>query len=245
MSRSSFQRGLRAWQHALASVQAEKSLRLFVLLPLAVNGVLLAVLFYGMFTKVQPLLLSWVLEPGAAGVWAFVLTALSYLTALLLWALLVVPVYAVSNLLLAPAHSVAAEKVLRRRGVSFAAPEGAGAWTAFFVRSLFIGLAKAVILIGVGVPLFLGGFLPGVGFVFVYLSFVVLAFDCTDYSLEVLGLGLRERFSYLKAHRAEYLGFSLVFFAVSFVPLAMIFALPLGIVAGAHLVAEIDRARVK
>ena len=229
-------RGAAAWRQALKAVRRQRSLKVFLVLPLFVHGGLLLLLLYFMMGTVAPWLLSHFVE----GWWTGGAQFLAYLTALILWALLVVPVYALSNIVLAPVHSLAAEKVLKHKGLALPAPVGWSAWIDFFLRSMGVGLAKSIVLMVLAVPLFVGGFLPVLGLVFVYLSFVLLAFDCTDYSLEVLDKGFRERFSYLRRHLWEYMGFGLIFFVIGFIPLAMILLLPLGTVAGAHLVAELE-----
>ncbi len=238
-------RGAKAWGVGLRKVRAQKSLRALMLFPLLLNGALLMSLLYLMISQVAPLIILGLTSSSGPGgepssFWVAVITAAVYFTVVVLWAILVMPVYAISNILLAPFYSLAAEKVLKQKGLNLPTPTGAGAWLKFFARSFAVGLAKSVVLLLVAVPLFLGGFLPILGLIFVYLSFVVLGFDCTDYSLEVLDKGFKERFSYLRRHLWEYLGFGLIFFVVGFIPLVMIVLLPLGIVAGACLVADLE-----
>jgi uncharacterized protein involved in cysteine biosynthesis len=235
--------GLGAWKAALWAIRTRPAVRVFVIVPLLVYGALLLGLLYLALSQWQPALLGWMAGSAAEGWLLGLFKFFSYLGSVVLWALLVVPAYALCNLLMSPVHSLAAENVLKSGGAKLPVVTGIMPWIRFFLRSLRIGLVKSALLILLSIPLFLGGFIPGIGLLFVYMSFVILSFDCTDYSLEVLGLSLAERFQYLRLYLWEYVGFTLVFFLSSFIPLAMIIVLPVGIVAGAHLILELSQVQ--
>lgn len=221
----------------------QRDVRLWAVLPFVLT----------FFIFVAGLSLGWTpvmsLAPWASGIalgffgvlqggWLFAL--LNGLLLLVLWPLsfiiFVYSLYLVSKVIAAPLYSLLAEAVLRKGGLLPESPFQLGHWVRASTRLFWISLLKALLFLGVGVVLFVLSLIPVVGF-FAALGFLLIAsFDITDYSLEALQWGLRERLRFFFTQFPVFFGLALALGLVFLIPGLSFLLLPAAIAGAADMV---------
>src|SRR5690606_30202234 len=114
------------------------------------------------------------------------------LGAMVLW---VYAIFALATVIAAPFYSLLAEKALSSLGVQIPTHDTWMGRLGFVMRTLWVGLMKGMIFALLGIVIFVGQFIPGINVLFAFGAFLILAFDCFDYSFEALGWSLQRRFS--------------------------------------------------
>jgi len=140
----------------------------------------------------------------------------------------------------APFNSMLAEKTLSHLKRLPAREAGLKEWVRLSVKMLLVSLVKAVIFLVFAVILFVLSLIPVVNLVASFCACLVMAFDSTDYSFEVLGFGLRKRFFYFKKNIFVFAGFALALAVTLLIPGLNFFLIPAAVVAGAHIVGKIE-----
>lgn len=113
-------------------------------------------------------------------------------------------------------------------------------WWRSFVRGLRDSARLLLISIGVGVPLFLGGFIPIVGQTVIpvvggAVGGWFLALELVGVPFGRRGLGLPQRRAILRAHRPMALGFGVGVFLCFLVPLGAVLVMPAAVAGGTLL----------
>lgn len=158
-------------------------------------------------------------------------------------ALLIYLLYLIAGIVASPFNSILAERTLSRLGAKREEPFSLERAASLAWRMFLVSLARAVILLGVGVLVFFASFLPGLNFVAVFFAFLVICFDGADYSFEVLEMGLRERFAFLRDHFLEFLGMASFIGLTLMVPGLILLLMPAAVVGCASVIHRI-RMRV-
>lgn len=94
------------------------------------------------------------------------------------------------------------------------------------LRMFGLALIKIGIFAFIGIICFILAFVPVVNIFSTFTLFLLISFDCTDYSFEIDQLGLRQRFAFFHKHFWEYAGFSVSIICISFLPGAFFILLP-------------------
>lgn len=166
---------------------------------------------------------------------AFFIMVLTMLFILVLAVLYGYLMYLLVSLISAPFHSVLSEKVLVRLG----ATNTVGFKLAFVVDSV----VRVVILGVFGVLLVLGSFfIPGLNLVSAFFLFFMIAYDSADYSLEVLGYSLKQRFRFVKTHLVEFCGMATFVGLTLFVPGLILLLMPAAVTGSTILVFQLHKA---
>ena len=140
-------------------------------------------------------------------------------------------VFFVASTISSPFYSLMAEQVLLKNGV-IQIEDVQGLKRAF--RMFVVSLIKTIVMILIGGVLFLLSFLPGLNLIASFFAFVLMAFDCMDYSMETVGMNLSERSSHFRRYFASYSGLGLVIGLTVLIPGLTLFVMPTLVVGAAE-----------
>lgn len=94
---------------------------------------------------------------------------------------------------------------------------------------------RAIVLLTCAVVLFVLSFIPGLNVLTTFFGFILVAFDITDYALELKGYHLVQRFRFLLRAWPEYLGMAAFITLTALIPGLIVLLMPFAIV-GATIV---------
>ncbi len=180
--------------------------------------------------------LGWALGfifPSSEGLWYQVAY---YPLLILFWMVFLVSlsaiVYLFTSVIAAPFNALLAESILVHFKYIEPIKMGFIGFIKFSVKMLAIALMRAGILVGLSIILFILSFIPGLNIITSYVAAMIVGFDAADYTLELKGYGLTERFRSVREMLPEYAGMGLTLAVVLLLPGAVILLMP-SIVAGA------------
>ncbi|MCC6740772.1 MAG: EI24 domain-containing protein [Planctomycetia bacterium] len=114
------------------------------------------------------------------------------------------------------------------------------------LKTILQEAGKLAIFIGVQALLFGIGLIPLIGQVIAGgVTFLLLAFQFADYSLEAYGYGVLDRYKFTVANTGRSLGFGSAAFLTTLVPLMGIFTAPAAIAGAARMVVRIKGDNVR
>ncbi|MGF1466989.1 MAG: EI24 domain-containing protein [Sandaracinaceae bacterium] len=183
----------------------------------------------------------------AGGVWAWVHGAVEILVLLLLWAVGIVVVILLSNLLGAPFHDRLSERVEALRGGRPAPTTTLGLVLGEAVRSVAYELIKVLLYLAVMVPVLLVGLVPGVGTtVSVVVGFLFttlyLAMDFVDWPVARRQEGNVFRFRLLTRYPASMFGFGCSVWLLLSIPVLQMLFVPGAVAGGTLLYLDLEKA---
>ena len=221
---------------------ANPRLRFFSILPFALSFLFFILALFLGFDQIIQLSASYGLS--AQGFWSgalvWILTALALVV---FGGFVFLASILVANIFLAPFNSILAEKTLEHLGFR---PPTSDSWVRALqhaVRMLGVSLLKSVVLMILGLLIFFMGWIPLLGIVAWVLGSMILAFDASDYALEAMRLGFRERFGFFRKHLSNYAGFGLALGLTFFIPGANLFLLPGAVVGASILVTRLTEVK--
>lgn len=231
---------------ALRLFQKHKSLRPYVLIPLAINILLgLGLYSFGIWWGLQ-LVDNWTLrltdwlEPGWLDTAVQVLSpVIQGGLILLLFVVLGFVLLQFGGILGSPFYGQLSEKIEILRAGKLDAPESIG-WGAIFIdiwRALMFEVKKLLLLACIGLPLLLANFIPGVGTLTATIGGIALAsllvcLDMFDAPLERRRLKFRQKLGIVFRALPASGSFALVCFFLVSIPLMNLLAIPLCVSAG-------------
>ncbi len=172
----------------------------------------------------------------------FISTIFLIIALLITWAYLV---FLLTKLLAGPFYAILAQEVLKKGGLK--RPQNLS-WIKFLIlsfRTTAVNLVEIIIFLIVGAILFVFSFIPFLNVLAGYAFFLVIAFDSTDYSFDVLHFGLGERLKYFFSHFAQFCGFAFAISLVIIVPGLNLILFAASVAGAADLVSRIDRGRIQ
>ncbi len=107
-----------------------------------------------------------------------------------------------------------------------------------FFKMLRAGLAKAILLIAIGIMLFICSLIPVLAPLAFFVSILILVFDSTDFVFEKFNYGFRQRITFLKTNFASYVGLTLGLCLVVVIPFVQFLVLPLAVCGSTLLFAD-------
>ena len=231
---------------ALRLFQQHKSLRPYVILPLVIN-ILLGIGLYssGIWWGLQ-LVDTWMLQLTNWLEPAWLDTVVQVLSPviqggliLLLFVVLGFVLLQFGGILGSPFYGQLSEKIEILRSGKLDAPESVGVGTIFIDiwRAIMFELKKLLLLAGVGVPLLLANFLPGVGTLTatiggIALTSLLVCLDMVDAPLERRRLKFRQKLGIVFRALPASGSFALVCLGLVSIPLMNLLAIPLCVSAG-------------
>lgn len=165
----------------------------------------------------------------------FVKVTLIVIMYLLLIPLIGVLILLCASILSIPANSFIAEEVLKQTGAYSPPKESLKAYTFRTLNLLRISLVKGLVLLLVALMILVVSILPIFSIPAVFLAVLIFAFDCVDYSLEVLNYNVRGRFKYLTNHFPELCGLALPLAVIFYIPVVQFMFIPIAVISGALL----------
>ncbi len=169
----------------------------------------------------------------------FVQIGLKSLVFLLMIALFFAGVYFLfltTKLLASPFYGLIADQVFKSRGVKRSDNLSFTRWLYLSFRSTAVNLIEIFVFMIIGVILFIFSFVPVINIFAAFGFFLIMAYDSTDYSLDLLNFKLSERVQYFISHFAQFCGFALAIGLVMFLPVLNLILLASCVAGAADLV---------
>ncbi len=241
IARPGFFDGTRALFSGVGFVMTTPSIWPLAIVPVAIATLLTAIAGGAAMSVVLPLVSKAILaEVGAR--FGFVAT----LAQIVVGALLLLVGAAIGFGVAQPLSGPALNRIVQRAEAAL----GARAWPETSAMSdILLALQSLAVTYGVGLPilavLWVVSFaFPPAAVVTFPLKLVVLglsaAWDLLDYPLSLRGLPIGARLSFVKRNLGAMLGFGLGLALLSFIPFALVFALPFGVAGAARLTRRIE-----
>lgn len=210
----------------------------WLVIPLIIDFILM---FFGLVIMLTHIgewatLITVQLISAQAGFWYFVL----YYPLLLLMGLtasvaVFYSVFVLSSVVAAPFYAILVEKILVKKGVRPDRPFDLGRWLSISLKMLGISLLKAMVFLVVGVVLLVISFIPGLNVLSIFATFLIIAFDCMDYSFETMEMNFSSRMRFFKNHLREFLGMGAFLTLTAFIPGLTLLVLPIAVCGAADL----------
>lgn len=121
-----------------------------------------------------------------------------------------------------PFFALLAEEIFKQKTSGRLSGES---WGIMF-SMLWVSLLKLFLFTFVGIICFVFSFIPGVGFLAPIPLYLMVAFDCMDYSFEVDKLSLRRRFLFFMSHLWEFFGLTAMIYVMGLLAGAFFILLP-------------------
>src|SRR6185312_12928176 len=165
--------------------------------------------------------------------------ASSWLLHVVLWLLFLVLylyfIYVIASIVGMPLYRKLAQKTLEQLGV-FQPRRDFGANVRHSAKMVLVALERAVILVVCATVLFSASFVPGLNFFAMFIGFILVAFDMSDYALELEGYRLVRRFLFLLTALPEYLGMALFIALTALVPGLIVLTMLFAVIGATHVV---------
>lgn len=172
--------------------------------------------------------------------WLYLL--LSPFASIFLWitfmAALFYGVFVLTSLIASPFNAVIAEKVLSHYNIIKTEPFNWNRWLSTSLKMLKISLIKTVLFLTFGGILFLLSFIPIVSFIALFTTFLMIAFDFMDYSLEVKEMELSQRWRYFKTHIPQLFGMATAIGFSLLIPGLILLLLPSAVAGSAWVMSQ-------
>jgi CysZ protein len=148
--------------------------------------------------------------------------------------------YLGQSLIAVPFYAFLADRTLTQAGKKPNDSRMWKEWARHTLRMIRVSLMKFILLLAVGVVLFVFSFLPVLNVFTLTGALMILALDCMDYSLDPLGLGLRQRISYYRRNWAQWLGMAVGLGLTLLLPGLTLLIIPGAVVGAAIIVKDVS-----
>ena len=174
--------------------------------------------------------------------WSY--TILSSVMGLLFWiafiGILLYGTFLLATLVASPFNAIIAEKTLSHYGLLHNPPLNWRRWVTVSVRMFVISIVKTLIFAVIGIILLILSFIPLVNLLASFVAFLIIAFDCMDYSFEAKQMKLSQRFKYFKTHLPEFSGMATMLGLSLLIPGLTLLLLPSSVVGSSWVMCEGD-----
>lgn len=182
-----------------------------------------------------------IIDPSS-GIWfKLVFYPLYFIFSVCFMALFSYLLFLVTSLIASPFNAVVAEKVLIHKGIIEDRKLTLAVWSKISLKMFWVSLIRTFIFIFIGLFIFISSFLPGVNLIAAFAGFLIIAFDCMDYSMEARMWTLKQRFSYFKKNIVEFSGMASVLGLTLMVPGLTLIMLPSSVVGAALVMESIEK----
>ncbi len=184
--------------------------------------------------------------PQAIGFWGSVLNWAILIASYVLFIILtLLTSFVLSKIMVIPFNSIIAEKVLKHHGVLKIEPFDFAIWLKRSTRILILTVIQTLFFLILGSSLFVLSFLPGLNLITAFLGFLIVAFDCADYAMEIADLSLKAKLKLLRRRLPEFSGFAIVLGLTFIVPFLNFLLLPIAVSGASWLVSSFDELWTK
>lgn len=239
----SFLAGLGDFFGGFSLVLAVGSIRKWAIIPMLLNLILFGTLAVLVFLYAGSTV-TWMIGE-AHGKWGSVgHVALQVLVIVVGLAAVVVLSLVLSSVIAAPFYTKLAEATLLHLTGRVIADSGP-LWKIAF-KTILQEAGKLAIFIGVQAVLFGIGLIPIVGQIISGgVTFLLLAFEFADYSLEAYGFGVIDRYKFTCQHTGRSLGFGSAAFLCTLIPGLGILTAPVAVAGAARMVVRLKQDNVR
>lgn len=173
----------------------------------------------------------------------WIYTLLSPVLSLLFWmafiGVLLYGTFLLATIVASPFNAIIAEKTLSHYGFLQNSPFNWAQWVTVSLRMFLISLIRVIVFAIIGVVLFILSFIPLLNLLASFVTFLIIAFDCMDYSFEVKQMSLSQRFKYFKNHLPEFCGMATMLGFSLLVPGLTLLLLPSSVAGSAWVMCQI------
>jgi CysZ protein len=148
--------------------------------------------------------------------------------------------FLLSTIIASPFNSILAEKTLAYKNSHLEKPINFSRWLKITLRQLSISLVRALIFAFIGLIIFVFSFVPLLNFLAAFAAFLIVAFDCIDYGMEVKLMGLKSRLAYFRQHFSVFSGMAMMLGLTLMVPGLTLILLPCAVVGAADTMSLIE-----
>ncbi len=187
--------------------------------------------------------LSWSMKFNIGDYNAFIKTLIYIFTVLVLGIVLYFITFFAVSLLAIPVCTALAQRVMIQSGYLIPAERNLKENVFTFLRMLRISILKLIFLLIISGLLFIASLVPVVSPIALFLSVMILAFDCMDYAMEHDEQGLRQRVKFLFANIPEFIGFAMCMGVILFIPFVHFILLPAAVLGTSILYTKIQSAK--
>jgi CysZ protein len=231
--------GLKSFFKGFHVIRKYPSLSRFIIIPILISIVVAIIGLYFSWTMVPAFLAEYFPLDNSA--WGKSIYWISVVVMSLLASLLVIlNSFVLVNLLNIPMNTKLCESYLKKEFQWSPPHRSIKDSVKTFLYFLGIGLVKTFIIISLGFMALLLSFVPFLGLIAAILATMVLAFDCSDITFEIKEWNLKKRWRFYKAHKVEFLGFSLGIAVFSVIPGLNFILLPFIVLGASHMVHTLD-----
>ncbi len=178
------------------------------------------------------------LDPGM--IKNILIKMIGFLVGALYLIIVILVTYIISTIITGPFYSFISEEVLVKNGHKAFEANSIKKWLAVFFKMFGVSLVKSLILVVLSICIFIFSFFPVISIAAAFLAFLLIAFDCADYSFEALQFGLSQRFSFFTKYMVEFSGLATFLALTSIVPFSIILTLPFVIMGTTQLVYNLN-----
>ncbi|MEK7469793.1 MAG: EI24 domain-containing protein [Planctomycetota bacterium] len=240
---TSFVAGLGDFFAGFGLVLRVGSIRKWAIIPMVLNALLFGVLAVLVFLYADNAV-DWMMGQSRSSWGSFWHVVLQVLVIVAGLTAVVVLTLVLSSLIAAPFYTKLAEATLLHLTGRQIADSGP-LWK-IAIKTIFQEAGKLAIFIGVQAVLFGIGLVPLVGQIIAGgVTFLLLAFQFADYSLEAYGYGLADRYKFTMQNPGRSLGFGCGAFLTTIVPLMGIFTAPAAVAGAARMVVRLKGENVR
>lgn len=174
----------------------------------------------------------------------FVLGFSKFIIWVLVVTLLIYSLFAISSIIASPFYSFMTEKCLIQLGTIKEENSPFKNVVKTSLLMLWISLKKTLFFVILGIFFFVLSLFPGLNLIATLGVFLVLCFDCLDYSFEILSWDLQSRFRFFFQNFWIFLGMTISFNLFLYVPLLNLLVFPIMIVGGSRLIHELLQKKI-
>lgn len=222
---SRFHQGVSSFFEGIRLLRKDKNLRLLGFIPALMSLTLYTV---GLIVGVMYIdsILSWVIKSNFNEYNAFLKSFLYILSFVLLVCILYFAVFMVVSILAIPVCTTLSQRVLIQSGYLVPTSKTFKENVFTFTKMLRVSILKFAFIAIISILLFVASFVPMFAPIALYLSLMILTWDCMDYAMEHDEKGLRQRFRFFLKHWVELSGFALCMAVILAIPFIHFILLP-------------------
>jgi len=152
--------------------------------------------------------------------------------------------FLISTVIASPFNSILAEKTLDYLNSSGVKPINFSNWVKITIRQLSVSILRALVFAFIGIFIFVFSFIPLLNILGAFGAFLIVAFDCFDYSMEIKMMNLKKRLTYFRTNFTVFAGMALILVLTLMVPGLTLLLLPCAVVGAADTMAKIEKRTV-
>jgi uncharacterized protein involved in cysteine biosynthesis len=239
---SRFTLGVKTFFEGIRILKDDKTLRALSLIPAIMSLTLYtAGLILGSFYIDN--IMNWIIKSNMNDYNIFLKSLIYIFSLLLLGFILYFVTFFIVSILAIPVCSTLSQKILTRSGYSPKISKTLKDNIFTFASMVRVSLLKFVFMFIISGLLILASFVPIFAPIIMFLSLVILTFDCMDYAMELDELSLSQRFQFLFDHWIEFSGFSLCMALILAIPFIHFILLPSAVLGTSILYAKIQMSK--